>query len=106
MCLKVEKNIGKLIFTVKVTIPYTKFGALICDVYPSLKFEGTYTGYIRIAQFIPCVIYTTLGSFLRSSRPSEVFYSGEVKGESAIEYEEEIGSQVEHSYEVSTIMGN
>ena len=33
--------------------------------------------------------------------PVEVFYGGEIKGESAVEYENEIGSSVVHSYEVT-----
>ena len=30
-----------------------------------------------------------------------MFYGGEIKGESAVEYENEIGSSVVHSYEVT-----
>ena len=38
--------------------------------------------------------------FYRQSHPTDVFYGGEVLGESAIKYEDQIGPMVVHSYEV------
>lgn len=35
-----------------------------------------------------------------SARPEQVFYAGEVKGESAMKYQDEIGSRILHTYQV------
>ena len=42
--------------------------------------------------------------FDRSQVADEVFYSGEVRGESAITREEDIGSVVVHTYEVRFLL--
>ena len=39
--------------------------------------------------------------FLRQSEPESIFYGGEVRGESAIKFEDQIGTEVKHKYEVS-----
>ncbi|KAI0240277.1 Integrin alpha-PS1 [Lamellibrachia satsuma] len=49
---------------------------------------------------IKVVVETDLLVRGSAAEPVEVFYGGEVKGESAITYEDEIGSTVIHSYEV------
>lgn len=41
----------------------------------------------------------------RSSKPTQVFYSGDVLGESMIEIDEQIGSRVEYNYEVRITRG-
>ena len=38
----------------------------------------------------------------RTSEPSVVFYSGRVIGQSAVQYLDEIGPEIQHSYEVSS----
>ena len=40
----------------------------------------------------------------RSTKSDEIYYGGEVRGESAIKKEEEIGSPVIHTYEVGNIL--
>lgn len=36
----------------------------------------------------------------RAARPEQVFYGGEVKGESAMTYFDDIGTRVIHTYQV------
>ena len=42
--------------------------------------------------------------YCSQSHPTNVFYGGDVLGESAIEYEDQIGPMVVHSYEVFSII--
>lgn len=39
-------------------------------------------------------------SCLRFARPSQVFYGGEIKGESAMKHFEDIGTSVIHTFQV------
>ena len=50
----------------------------------------------------PCKWLMVALYFYSYSEPPELFYGGEVVGESKIKYEDEIGGQVVHSYEVRT----
>lgn len=41
-----------------------------------------------------------------AARPEQVFYGGEIKGESAMTYFDDIGTRVMHTYQVSLMNHN
>ena len=47
-----------------------------------------------------CVRIDTIVFDFRSARPEQVFYAGEVREESAMQYLDQVGSRVIHTYEV------
>lgn len=44
--------------------------------------------------------------FDRAARPEQVFYGGEMKGESAMTYFDDIGTRVIHTYQVNNKLNN